>query len=55
MPVLSGRIITPSSSGTMALVEHGVVQRHGAIATKKLRARGGAYLAGLLHVFVYTM
>ena len=47
MPVLSGRIITPSSSDAMALVEHGVVQRHGTKATKKLGARGGAYLAGL--------
>ena len=55
MPVLSGRIITPSSSDAMALVEHGVVRRHGTKATKKLGARGGAYLAGLLHVFVYTM
>jgi len=31
------------------------MQRHGAKATKKLAARGGAYLAGLLHVFVYLL
>ena len=35
--------------------QQGVVQRHGAKATKKLGAGGGAHLAGLLHVFVYTM
>ena len=35
--------------------QQGVVTRHGAIATKKLGAWGGAYLAGLLRVFVYTM
>ena len=29
------------------------MQRHGAKATKKLGAGGGAYLAGLLHVFVW--
>ena len=31
------------------------MQRHGAKATKKLGAGGGAHLAGPLHVFVYTM
>ena len=30
-----------------------VVQRHGAKATKKLGAGGGAHLAGLLHLLVY--
>ena len=35
--------------------QQGVVQRHGAKATKNLGAWGGAYLAGLLHVFVYTI
>ena len=35
--------------------QQGVVERHGAKGTKKLGAWGGAYLAGLLHVFVYTM
>ena len=35
--------------------KQGVVQRHGARATKKLGAGEGAYLAGFLHVFVYKM
>ena len=44
-----------SSLSNFLFGRQGVVQMHGAKATKKLGAGGGAYLAGLLHVFVYTM
>ena len=44
-----------SSLSNFLFGQQGVVQRYGAKATKKLGAGGGAYLAGLLYVFLYTM